>query len=222
VQPVPTWLAASLFFYAWAGPRFVLLLLYVIAVNFVAGLMIARSPRKKLWLAGAVVATLAPLLCYKYVAFGMGSLNAALPRLGVRTTLPIPAWVLPAGLSFFTFHALAAIDFAIGATSNRAAWCASPPSSPSSPSSSPAIGTPTSSAAGCDGAAHRARPRRRALAVRVRPLQKIAWQTLALRGQGVLGAEPSTASRWPPPGPFRMEDLLRLQLHRYGESIAAR
>ncbi len=100
-------LAASLFFYAWAGPRFVLLLLYVIAVNFVAGLTIAHSPRKKLWLAAAVVATLAPLLCYKYAPFGMGTLNAALPRLGVKATLPIPAWVLPAGLSFFTFHALA-------------------------------------------------------------------------------------------------------------------
>jgi alginate O-acetyltransferase complex protein AlgI len=104
-------LAASLFFYGWAGPRFVLLMVYVIAVNFIAGLMIERSPRKKLWLAGAVVATLAPLLCYKYGAFWMGSLNAALPRLGVKATLPLPAWVLPAGLSFFTFHALGyAID----------------------------------------------------------------------------------------------------------------
>ena len=41
-------LAASLFFYGWTGPRFVLLLLYATAVNFAAGAMIERSSRKKL------------------------------------------------------------------------------------------------------------------------------------------------------------------------------
>jgi D-alanyl-lipoteichoic acid acyltransferase DltB (MBOAT superfamily) len=99
-------LAASLFFYGWAGSRFVLLLLYVIAVNFAAGLMIERSGRKKLWLAGAVMVTLAPLLYYKYGVFGVESWNAAAARLGMKLGLTVPTILLPAGLSFFTFHAL--------------------------------------------------------------------------------------------------------------------
>ena len=99
-------LAASLFFYGWAGSRFVLLLLYVIAVNFAAGLMIERSGRKKLWLAGAVMVTLAPLLYYKYGVFGVESWNAAAARLGTKLGLTVPTILLPAGLSFLTFHAL--------------------------------------------------------------------------------------------------------------------
>jgi len=99
-------LAASLFFYGWAGPRFVLLLLYVIAVNFAAGLMIERSGRKKLWVAGTVMATLAPLLYYKYGVFGVESWNAAAARLGMKLGLTVPTILLPAGLSFLTFHAL--------------------------------------------------------------------------------------------------------------------
>jgi D-alanyl-lipoteichoic acid acyltransferase DltB (MBOAT superfamily) len=84
----------------------VLLLLYVTAVNFAAGLMIQRSGRKKLWLAGAVMITLAPLLYCKYGAFGVESWNAAAARLGTKLGLTVPTILLPAGLSFFTFHAL--------------------------------------------------------------------------------------------------------------------
>ncbi|MFB3882745.1 MAG: MBOAT family protein [Armatimonadota bacterium] len=100
-------LAASLVFYGWMGPQFVLLLIYATAVNYIAGAMVERSERRKLWLAGAVVATLAPLLYYKYAPFGVESLNAASARLGAKLRLPVPSLLLPAGLSFFTFHALA-------------------------------------------------------------------------------------------------------------------
>jgi D-alanyl-lipoteichoic acid acyltransferase DltB (MBOAT superfamily) len=109
-------LGASLLFYGlashslgegwWAGPRFVLLLVYVIAVNFAAGVMLERSGRKKLWLVGAVAATLVPLLFFKYAAFGVDSLDAILARLGLPSGFAAPSLVLPAGLSFFTFHAL--------------------------------------------------------------------------------------------------------------------
>ena len=99
-------LGASLVFYGWTVPPFVLLLVYVIGVSFVAGTMIARGTRRKLWLAGAIVATLAPLVCYKYAAFAVETVNAASARLGLRPGLTMPSLVLPAGLSFFTFGAL--------------------------------------------------------------------------------------------------------------------
>ncbi len=103
----PHWLlAASLFFYGWTGPRFVLLLLYATAVNFAAGVMMERSPRRKLWLTAAISGTLAPLLFFKYAGFAVESLNAVLPRLGLATSIAAPAVLLPAGLSFFTFRLL--------------------------------------------------------------------------------------------------------------------
>jgi D-alanyl-lipoteichoic acid acyltransferase DltB (MBOAT superfamily) len=99
-------LAASLVFYAWAGPRFVLLLLYATAVNFAAGVMLERSSRRKVWLGAAIVATLAPLLYFKYAGFTAESLNAALPHLGFAARLVTPTVLLPMGLSFFTFRVL--------------------------------------------------------------------------------------------------------------------
>ena len=103
---LPWLLIASLLFYGWAGPGFALLLLYMIGVSFVAGLVIERSSKRKLWLGGAIVATLAPLLCYKYAAFAVESSNTALAHLGLRAGLRVPSLLLPAGLSFFTFGAL--------------------------------------------------------------------------------------------------------------------
>jgi D-alanyl-lipoteichoic acid acyltransferase DltB (MBOAT superfamily) len=99
-------LAASLLFYGWTGPRFVLLLLYATALNFAAGVMVERSSRRKLWLSAAVVGTLAPLLYFKYAGFAVESLNAALPRLGIAADIAAPSLLLPAGLSFFTFRML--------------------------------------------------------------------------------------------------------------------
>jgi D-alanyl-lipoteichoic acid acyltransferase DltB (MBOAT superfamily) len=99
-------LAASLFFYGWAGPRLLALLVYVMAVNYVVGMAMARGGRRKLWLAVGIVATLAPLAWFKYAAFGVESVNAAMARLGLQGALGVPAVALPMGLSFFTFHAL--------------------------------------------------------------------------------------------------------------------
>jgi len=99
-------LVASLFFYGCTGPRFVLLLLYAIALNFAAGVMMERSSRRKLWLTAAVVGTLAPLLYFKYAGFAVESLNAALPRLGLAAAIAAPSVLLPVGLSFFTFRLL--------------------------------------------------------------------------------------------------------------------
>ena len=96
-------LLASLAFYGFAGPTFVLLLLYAAALNFAAGVMMQRGGRRKLWLAVAIVGTLAPLLSFKYAGFAVESLNAVLPRAGIT----VPSVLLPAGLSFFTFRLLA-------------------------------------------------------------------------------------------------------------------
>jgi D-alanyl-lipoteichoic acid acyltransferase DltB (MBOAT superfamily) len=100
------WLvAASLFFYGWWNPQYVLLLLASILFNFNAGNAIVRAvdtPRKKRLLVFALCANLALLGYYKYANFFLDNLNA----------LTGAGWsfsdiILPLGISFFTFTQIA-------------------------------------------------------------------------------------------------------------------
>jgi alginate O-acetyltransferase complex protein AlgI len=102
------WLTvASLAFYGWWNPNYLLLLLISIGFNFQVGkniaLMRAKSSRwtKTLFIAG-VAANLLLLGYYKYLGFLIGNLNHF-----VVNPLPIPEIVLPLGISFFTFTQLA-------------------------------------------------------------------------------------------------------------------
>lgn len=98
------WLGvASLVFYGYWNPRFVLLLLASVAFNYVAGYLIglhrAHSTRRSMViLTFAVGANLALLAYFKYTNFFLqvaASLADASPQL-----LDV---VLPLGISFFTF-----------------------------------------------------------------------------------------------------------------------
>lgn len=92
----------SLAFYCWGGMRLLPVLLVSCAVNW-AGALLAVPGRKhrKAALAAALVLDLGMLGYFKYTGFLLNNLNA----LGLE--LPVPAIVLPAGISFFTFQAVA-------------------------------------------------------------------------------------------------------------------
>ena len=99
----------SLVFYAWGEPRFVLILLFAIAFNYVAAILIDRreAAARKRALAVAVVVNLAVLGIFKYANFITGNVAALLGPLGLdfgRTNIE-----LPLGISFFTFHCLSYI-----------------------------------------------------------------------------------------------------------------
>lgn len=99
-------LAASLSFYATFNLGYVLLLVGAALVAFLAGLGMGTASvgRKRLVLALGVLAALAPLIVFKYFDFAVDSLNAILPGAeGANALLPKLGWILPAGLSFFTF-----------------------------------------------------------------------------------------------------------------------
>jgi D-alanyl-lipoteichoic acid acyltransferase DltB (MBOAT superfamily) len=100
------WLAlASLAFYAYWNPVYVLLLLVSIGFNFALGLGLiahARSARGRRLLAMAVIADLGLLGYYKYANFFVESVNAVS---GAGWTLE--QVVLPLGISFFTFTQIA-------------------------------------------------------------------------------------------------------------------
>ncbi|MFO6446937.1 MBOAT family O-acyltransferase [Erythrobacter sp. NE805] len=99
----PFLIAATIFFYAFAGLQFVLLLLASTVLNFVAGLMVGRlaehQKRRGLVMAGAVVLNLLVLGYFKYFAFLVETVGA-LTGNGFR----VEGIVLPLGISFFTFQ----------------------------------------------------------------------------------------------------------------------
>ena len=101
-------LAASCVFYAAFIPRYLIILAFTIAVDFVAGLAIERSTgrARKLWLVASIVANLGVLATFKYWNFAAGSLGALLGAAGLRATLPASDLVLPIGLSFHTFQSI--------------------------------------------------------------------------------------------------------------------
>ncbi|MDE2514396.1 MAG: MBOAT family protein [Rhodospirillales bacterium] len=95
-------LLASLVFYGWWNPAYLLLLGASIAGNYACGRLIgaaeARPARQGLFLGLGIAANLALLIRYKYLADLLGTLHAAF---GSVPTLP--AIALPLGISFFTF-----------------------------------------------------------------------------------------------------------------------
>jgi D-alanyl-lipoteichoic acid acyltransferase DltB (MBOAT superfamily) len=103
------WLAlASLVFYGYWSPRYVILLMVSIAINFGAGYAIlgardaARPARAKYLLTGAVVVNLGLLGYYKYANFFIDTINALA---GVHVSFA--SVILPIGISFFTFTQIA-------------------------------------------------------------------------------------------------------------------
>lgn len=97
-------LLASLFFYAFGEPVFVLVMLGSILVNWLLGLWAGRCRARRrfarLPVVCAAVVNLALLFVFKYLTFVLATLN----ELGAR--IVIPGIELPIGISFFTFQAL--------------------------------------------------------------------------------------------------------------------
>jgi alginate O-acetyltransferase complex protein AlgI len=96
-----TWLLlASLVFYAWGEPGFILMLLLSALVNYVIGRAMERGPapaRRKGIAALGIIINIGLLLFFKYANLAVDNLNVLLQALGSK---PVPA------ISFFTFHAL--------------------------------------------------------------------------------------------------------------------
>lgn len=100
-------LVASLFFYAWGEPRFVLVMLLSILINWIIGYIISRvkDNKKKAALFLGIVVDLSILLFFKYSMFIVSNINALMDASyfeGFEVKLPI-------GISFFTFQAISYI-----------------------------------------------------------------------------------------------------------------
>ena len=103
------WLVlASLFFYGWWNPIYLLLLMLSIGANFGFGQLLAQAHRAndgragKRWLWGGVLFNLALLAWFKYANFLVNTANV----LG-STNYHLETIILPLAISFFTFQQIA-------------------------------------------------------------------------------------------------------------------
>jgi alginate O-acetyltransferase complex protein AlgI len=103
-------IGASYVFYAWWNWRFVPLLVGVSLLAQTGAIAVARthSPRARLVVNGIVItALLLPLGFFKYYGFMAVNVTNALTSLGMESSIPLIQVVLPVGISFFTFMAIA-------------------------------------------------------------------------------------------------------------------
>ena len=95
-------IAASLFFYAYGEPVFVLVMVGSVLVNYLlARGIVSAAGKKKVFLVVAVIVNLGMIGIFKYAGFAVETVNH-LSGAG----LPVPQIALPIGISFFTFQVL--------------------------------------------------------------------------------------------------------------------
>ncbi len=93
---------ASLLFYAYGEPVYVLLMIGSVIANYgFARLIAARENTKKIALAADIVVNIGVLCIFKYSAFFVETINQIF-----ASHIPVPELALPIGISFFTFQAL--------------------------------------------------------------------------------------------------------------------
>lgn len=98
---------ASLLFYAWGEPFFVLLMLASICCNWFFALKISAEQkcgicnRAKKWVVIMLFSNLGIMFIFKYFTFVLNTINSV-----TGANVPIPNIILPIGISFFTFQAI--------------------------------------------------------------------------------------------------------------------
>lgn len=103
-------LAASCFFYMWFIPKYILILLITIVIDYLAGILIFKwkdSPsKKKTCLIVSVISTCSVLFIFKYLNFCSANLVALAQHFGWAHPQQVLNIALPIGLSFHTFQSL--------------------------------------------------------------------------------------------------------------------
>lgn len=103
----PFLLLASLFFYGFGGPWFILLILICALSAFVAGVMIEDHPHRsrQALVLGALI-PLVILFVFKYFDFFFETVDSSLQAVGLPMSGITLRLALPIGISFFTFQAV--------------------------------------------------------------------------------------------------------------------
>lgn len=103
-------LGASCFFYMWFIPKYILILLVTIAIDYTAGILIEEwqddPSRKKKCLIFSIISTCLVLFIFKYLNFCSANFVALAQHFGWAKPDKVLNIALPIGLSFHTFQSL--------------------------------------------------------------------------------------------------------------------
>lgn len=103
-------LGASCLFYMWFIPKYILILLITIIIDYAAGIWIERWKEHKKWqkicLIVSILSTCSVLFIFKYLNFCSANLVALAQHFGWAHPSQILSIALPIGLSFHTFQSL--------------------------------------------------------------------------------------------------------------------
>ncbi len=103
-------LLASLFFYAWGEPKYILVMISSILINFYFGYKVHENfehkKKKKLFLVLGILCNLSMLGFFKYGNFFINNINYIFTTLNIHEPINIGKIHLPIGISFFTFQGL--------------------------------------------------------------------------------------------------------------------
>ncbi len=102
-------LIASFYFYMSWNPKYVVLIVFSIAVTYVMGLLIEKAKKvsAKKWVLGlGIAANLGVLFLFKYLDFFFDNLNSLLSVVGIHAVEKPFDFLLPVGISFYTFQAI--------------------------------------------------------------------------------------------------------------------
>lgn len=109
-------LPASYFFYACWNTAYALLMLLSTVITYLSGLLIERAgqledadkrvKRRKLWVGVSFASNLLILFAFKYANMFFASIDSLAGVVGLGAFMPRLDWLLPVGISFYTFQAL--------------------------------------------------------------------------------------------------------------------
>jgi len=102
-------LVASYFFYMCWNPAYVLLIFTSTSIDYVAALQMSRAKAdriRRLWLISSLTANLGLLFTFKYYNFFASSAQIFADFYGIPATFSQTNWLLPVGISFYTFQSL--------------------------------------------------------------------------------------------------------------------
>ncbi len=96
---------ASLFFYAWGEPVFVLIMILSIFINYIFAIIVDKYRNDKIKIKISMflmlLANLGILFVFKYLVFSITNINSIF-----ELSITVPNLMLPIGISFFTFQAI--------------------------------------------------------------------------------------------------------------------
>ena len=101
-------LVASLVFYSWGEPKYVVLMIGVSLIAYIGGLLLEKyktnNKKRKIVFVGTVVILVLNLVVFKYLNFFCNNIEALF-----RVKIPLREIALPIGISFYTFQIMSYI-----------------------------------------------------------------------------------------------------------------